>query len=399
MKALFFIEVPTHQPTDESVYNWYKKEQDNDCNGCDSLINIKEQSLNCEIILVLPGFNVTQKQVTSKLRNRKKLEMAIAYQLEEVLSEEIENLFFAYQATKEKNIIDVAVVNRVWFEKWLDVFNRQDILLTAVITDSMLLKNSQQEYFLIKKSDFYLLKTPAENYVIDSENISYFLNQLKSSLPEELTLITDNTESLIISEIPLSLKVLPIQDSVLKLLCQYYNLENSVNLLQGNYKPKLKNDWQKIKWASIGLFSLLLLATAFQGYQHWQLTKQETKLDQQRLKIFQDNFPAVKRIVNPLAQMKNQLEVLMQSQQQQSQFIGLLAKVAIALKDLIAQEKIHLLGLEFDSNVLIIKLSANSLALIDQIKQSLAQQQLNVEIAASDKVEDQVNASFKISGL
>lgn len=399
MKSLFFIEIPTNQHTETSIYNWYKKEVDNENFGYDLLVNLKERIVDCDVILVLSGFNITEKKITSKLNNRKKLELAIAYQLEEVLSEEIETLFFAYQETKEKNILDVAIVNRVWFEKILDIFKQMDILLTAVITDSMLLKTIKQDYLLIKNYDYFLLKTPSENYVIDGENISYFMNHLKESIPDELTLLTNDIQDIIITNLSLNLNLLPIQGSVLKLLAQSYNFNEGINLLQGSYKPKLKNDWKKIQWVSLGIALLLLIAIAFQSYQHWQLNQQETKLNEQRLKIFKDNFPTIKRIVSPLTQMKNQLEILMQTQQQQSQFISLLAKVSIALREMIAQEKIQLLGMEFDNNVLIIKLNANSLLLIEQIKQSLAQQKLTVEIVSSDKIDNQVNASFKVSGI
>jgi general secretion pathway protein L len=398
MKALFFIEIPAHQHTEELSYSWYKKELNDESHGCNSLAEIKNISLNCDVVLVLPGLNITQKQIISKLKNRKKLELAIGYELEEVLAEEIDTLFFAYQAGKDKNSLAVAIVNRAWFEEWLEIFKQHAILLSAVISDVMLLETMPEDYLLIKKADYYLLKTPTASYAIDHENIGYFLTQLKDSLPEELTLSSDNEQELMIPEVPLRLTVVLPTNHLLKSLTEHYQLGNGINLLQGSYKPKLQNDWQRIKWATLGLFGLFMLATAFQAYQHWQLTQQETKLDQQRLKIFQDNFPAIKRIVSPLAQMKNELETLKQSQQQQSQFISLLAKVSIGLREMLAQGKAQLLELAFDGNILQLKLKTESLALVEQVKQNLTVQQLNVEVESSEKVENQVNASFKIMG-
>lgn len=398
MKALFFIEIPAHYHTEELSYNWYKKELADDCYGCNSLVEIKNHSLNCDVILVLPGFNVTQQQMTSKLKNRKKLELAIGYELEEFLSEEIETLFFAYQPAKDKNVLEVAVINKAWFEQWLEIFKKHDIPLSAVITDSLLLQTIPQDWLLIKKADYYLLKTPSSSYAIDNENISYFITRLKESLPDAMDLICDNPQPFEIPGADLNFNTVAPQDCLLKSLTEYYLLGTGINLLQGIYKPKLKNDWQRIKWATIGMFGILLMALIFQSYQHWQLSRQESKLDQQRLKIFQNNFPAVKKIINPLIQMKNGLETLKQTQQQQGQFIALLAKVSVALREMISQEKIHLLGMEFDGNILRLKLNADSLALIEQVKQNLAVQQLNVEIESSDKVENQVNASFKIVG-
>jgi general secretion pathway protein L len=401
MKALFFIEIPTHAPTEQLSYHWYKKELESDSYGDNLLAELKLLSLNCDVVLVLPGFNVTLKKISSKVRNRKKLEFAIGYELEEVLAEEIETLFFAYQSSSEANVLDIAIINRAWFEKWLEVFKQLEIPLSAVITDTLLLPTIMQPFLLIEKSDYFLLKTPMLSYTIDNENIDYFLNQLKDSLPEELEMMTANPLKdwqSYLSESNLKLKPLQTQDCVLKLLTEHYFLEKSFNLLQGEYKPKLKNDWQKIQWSVIGVLGLLLIATSFQAYQHWQLSNKEAELDQQRLKLFQTNFPAIKKIVNPVAQMKNQLEILKQAQQQQGQFIAILAKVSVGLKALIAEDKAHLLGVEFDNNVLILKVNANSFALIEQIKQSLAAQQLVVEIESSDKAENQVIASFKVSG-
>jgi hypothetical protein len=92
------------------------------------------------------------------------------------------------------------------------------------------------------------------------------------------------------------------------------------------------------------------------------------------------------------------LLTLKQAQQQQGQFIAILAKVSVGLRLLISQDKAQLLGLEFDNNVLVLKVTANSLALIETIKQNLAAQQLIVEIESSDKAENQVIASFKVTG-
>jgi general secretion pathway protein L len=395
MKALFFIEIPTHLPTEELVYHWYKEDLTNESQGCDVLAEIKNQSVDCDVILVFPGFNITQKQISSKLKNRKKLELAIAYELEEVLSEEIESLFFAYHPTQDKNKLDVAIVNKAWFEKWLEVFKQHSIPLTAAITDTMLLKKRTEDYLLIKKTHYYLLKVLSATYAIDTENIAYFLTQ--ENLPEELQILTQASEPQIMEKFPVKVKTIPIQQGILKLLLEQYQLGSDFNLLQGVYKPKLKNDWQKIKWGTVALFSLFLLATLFQTYQHWQLAAQETKLDQQRLKIFQQSFPEIKKIINPLVQMKNALETRKQNQQQQGQFMSLLAKVSIALRDLLTQQQVTLLGLEFDNNVLVVRLKANSFALIAQIKQNLQKQQLNVQ-ESSEKIENQINASFTLSG-
>jgi general secretion pathway protein L len=397
MKALFFIEIPMQPHSEESVYHWYKKDLENDSYGCDDLTEIKNKSLNCEVVLILPGLNVSQKQIASKIKNRKKLELAIAYELEEQLSEEIDQLFFAYQPAKEKNIFDVTVINRAWFESWLEIFKQQGIPLVAVITDTFLLETLPQEHLLINRGNYFLLKTPVDNYAIDVENIDYFLDKLKELLSEELLFISDASQAVKFSNTSINLKSIQIQSCLLKLLTEHYKLP-SLNLLQGNYKPELKNDWQKIKWVSISLFTALMIATGFQGYKHWQLTQKEAELDQQREKIFKSNFPDAKRIVNPLAQMKNKLQTVKENQQQQGQFITLLAKASMALRDIIAQQKVHLQTLEFENNILVFKLSANSLDVINQIKQQMAQQQLKVEIISSDKVDNQFNASFKVSG-
>jgi general secretion pathway protein L len=398
MKPLFFIDIPPHFHSDESVYNWYKKDSAVESSGCDSLAQIKQLSFDCDVIAVFPSFNVSRRQVNSKLRNRKKLDLAIAYQLEEILSEEIESLFFAYQQGKEKDSFDVAIVNKVWFEKWLEIFQQQEIMLNAVISDAMLLEVLEQDYLLIKKTDYFLLKTPTEIHPIDNDNIYFFLQQLKPSLPDELIFINAGS-AFTLADSAVKLKLIPLQDSLLKLLTTDFNLKNCVNLLQGAYQPKLKNDWRKIIWLSAGLFLALFVAVAFQAYQHWQLSRQEAQLDQQRLAIFKKNFPNTKRIVNPLAQMKNELESLKQSQNEKSQFISLAAKTATALKEMLSAQTISLLGMEFDGAVLVIKVNAESFALVEKIKQTLTQQQLNVEITATEKVESRVNVSLKLSGL
>jgi general secretion pathway protein L len=401
MKALFFIEVPDYGPIEENtIYPWYKKELTADSWGDDLLAEIANKTLNCQVVIVLSGFQVTQSQLSSKIRNRKKLEQAMAYELEEQLSEEIDGLFFAYQATAEnKSLLDVIVINRVWFEHLLTQFKQQAIELTAVITDTLLLQTLPHPYVILKKRLGLLLKTPQRCYAIDPENRDFFLLKLKSQLPDTLTVIganevLPNSDALVIQ---LNYEV---SDNILKTLTADYHVDRGINLLQGIYKPKLKSDWKWIQWGFIGLLSLLILSSGFRAYQRWQLTQQESYWDQQRQHIFHRHFPAIKRIINPLAQMKSELETLKQAQQQQGHFMAVLAKISSGLSHALAEQKIHLSALDFQNNAFNIRLNAASFALIEQAKAALEQQHLavTIESESSDKANNQVNATFKITG-
>ncbi len=401
MKNLLFIEIPNHPDfTENTLHSWYRKTSENETWGKNHLAEIANQLENTQVIAVISGLQLSYYQIQSKIRNRKKLEQAMAYELEEQLSEEIEQLFFAYQTDKEdKNLLQIAVINRHWFEHLLNHFKHSQITLTAIISDIELCKKLPIKQVFIEQSENILLKTPSSIQAIDKQNLGFWLQKLQPELSETISVIAvEHNHCFSNLNLPINIEYC---ESILQKLTINNHWSTCINLLQGNYQPKLKTGWLWIQWGLIASFILLFIVTSFQAYQRWQLTKQETDWEQQREALFHKSFPQIKRIVDPLAQMKHEIQQLQQNQQRQGQFMLILAKISAGLSQSIQQQQLHLIGLEFQNNHFSLHLNATSFAMIEKAKSELEQQQLSVGIESEglDKANNQVNATFKIDEI
>jgi general secretion pathway protein L len=393
MDALFFIELPKHGNIDITTkVNWYKQDNEKISTGCDELSNLKDLADKSQCIAVLPGSSVYRTQSTLAIKNRKQLEQALIYDLEEQLAEDVETLHFAYQKNAQKTL-DIAIIKKDLLQNWLVVLAEANIQLTSALTDTQLLDQFSESWLILHNNDYTLLKTEQNSYALDTQNLAAILTSFGSDLPESIS--TYSTNTLILEDCPTNLTTQKNPSSLFSQLCQHYATTGMLNLLQGGFQAKTQQTWRLIQWGTAGLFILLSVLTLIQAYQNQQLQEQEAKLEQEIKAIYQTSFPKARRIINPVAQMRNGLKQLQNNQIQQGSFTALLAGIARAIK---AQKEIKLSSIQYHQQIMLIEFSAPSLAQLEVFKDAITQQGITAEISSVTKADNRVLAQLKITG-
>ncbi len=393
MDALFFIEFPKHGNIDAATkVNWYKQDNGKITTGCDQLNSLKPLADKSQCIAVLPGSCVYRTQSNLAIKNRKQLEQALIYDLEEQLAEDVETLHFAYRKNAQKTL-DIAIIKKDLLKNWLSVLAEVGIQLTYALTDTLLLDQFSESWLILHDNDSILLKAEQNSYALDTQNLATILASFGSDLPESIN--TCSTSTLILEGSPVNLATQADQVPLFSQLCQHYATTGMLNLLQGAFQAKTQQTWRLIKWAAAGLFILLSALTLVQGYQNRQLQNQEAQLEQEIKAIYQTSFPNARRIIDPVAQMRSGLQSLQNNQIQQGGFTALLAGVARAIQ---AQKEINLSSIQYYQQSMLIEFSTPSLEQLEVFKNALTQQGLTAEISSATKADNRVLAQLKITG-
>ena len=394
MDALLFIAIPDIKDIDENTQlTWFHQSEDKKTQGCDNPARLTELFPDSLYIGVLPGEQVFATESELRIKNRKQLEQALSYDLEEQLAVEVDTLHFAYKKNAQKNL-DICVIDKLYLEQIIQFFAEQKLALHQLITETLLLSQTPEEWLIIHKEQHCLLKSGQKSYAIETENLLLSLDSLAKELdlPEVIPVYT--LGSFDIKSPLLQFSCEPISDYFAQ-ICQYYPSKPLLNLLQGQYQIKTAQAWRLI--FATGITTLILFSSLclFQLYQNKQLLQQESHLKHQTTSIYKKSFPKSRRIINPVSQMRSKLKKLEISQVKNGDFIPLLAKLARAIRQ---QSAFELNQLNFQKLTLSINFSTPSLAKLEKFKNDLTRLGLQAKVSSVNKEDERVIASIIITG-
>jgi len=392
MDALLFIAIPTNDTIDEdSQFAWFHQTEEQNNSGCDNLADFKDKFPNTSCIAVLPAQKVFETHSELLIKNRKQLEQALKFDLEEQLAAEVDTLHFAYQRDTE-NQLAVSVIEKAYLENLIQYFSEQGVVLQQLISETSLLAQAPEEWLIIQGKQQLLLKAKQYCYPIESDNLLLSLKSLQTDLPEDIPVYSTSHFDL---ETPLTHFSPQSIDNYFVKLCQYYSNASALNLLQGSYKVKTPQTWLLILAtgaATIVIFSSLCF---YQLYQNHELQQQEASLENKITAIYKKSFPKARRIINPYSQMRSGLKKLQNNQAQTGDFIPLLAKLSRTLR---TQDAVQLNQLDYQNQSINISFSTPSLAKLEYFKNALSQQGLKASVSSINKEEDHITAQLLITG-
>lgn len=393
MDALLFIAIPAANGLDETTpLIWFHQSEEKNTHGCDTASHLKKLFPDSICIGVLSGEQVFETQSELRIKNRKQLEQALSYDLEEQLAVEVDTLHFAYQKNAEKKL-NINVIDKAYLEQLIQFFSEQDILLQQLISETSLLSQASEEWLIIHNHQQCLLKSGKYSYTLETENLLLSLEALPEELqfPETISVYTTGSFNLESSLTQFSCKTISHYFSE---ICQYYPSTPLLNLLQGSYQVKTAQTWRLIIIASIAGILLFSSLCFYQLYQNQQLQKQESSLENKIILIYKKSFPSARRIINPISQMRSKLKKLKQKQVKNGDFLPLLAKLARTIRQ---QNSFELNQLNFQKQTLSISFSVLSLEKLEHFKKNLIQLGLQADVTSVNKEENKVNANITIS--
>lgn len=375
------------------------------------------------LIVLVPASEVLTTAVDMPVKSAAKIQQALPFALEEYVAEDVEDLHFAAGVRNDNGRVPVAVINREKFESWLatlaDAGLHADAIMAenyglAVIpgTISMLLDGDQ--VFINDGDEVSLVMQdlgPGEalqaigamdEFETDKDSDESAREELAP--PRHVLVYTDahnqdrhaaQLEVLRHDFTSLDVKVLP--DGVLPRLAVTVAAGAGVNFLQGTFGARkeygsLLRPW---RYAAALFLALAVSLFAVQGLKTFKLKQQEADLSSQFLAEYQEIAPGTEEVRDPDAVIQSLINRTRGgSGSAPSVFLASLSELSKAVE---ANDAAKLDAISYRAGVIDVRLSAPSVAVLDNIQRSIDESgRFEADIQSTTQDDDVVDSRIQI---
>jgi len=363
------------------------------------------------VVLLIPGTDVLLTHTSIPTSNKQRLLKAIPYAFENQILDDVETQHFAIGTRDQSGNIPVAIINKSTIEALVDLLQQNNIHANIITPDTLTLPWIPESWTILRENNLCLVRTSESGgFSMESENLSALVQastgdnteQADGQLPENIKIINhgnkdDDIEDISDIDIENKWQAEHYENDPLTLMAEAFNPANCINLLQGKYSPRsqLIKNWRP--W--IPAAALFVIWISLQGVidvtNYVTMGKESEALSHEIEKIFRDELPEIKRMVNPRAQMKQQLAKLKKSKGSgEENFLDLLSLTSPAFKNKDVKE---LKNINYRSNQLDIELTINNLQNLDSLKQKLEDRGLKIEIRSATANKNNVTSRLRIT--
>jgi general secretion pathway protein L len=286
---------------DESIYWIVWSSQQNEIIASGELPNatqlatLADRAGRKSICALVPTSDVLLKWVELPAKAGRKALAAIPFILEEEISGDISQQFFAL-GPKEGNKQAVAVVNREKLQSWLDIIDDAGLTCEQLIPDVLALPLADKNAWSILELGQQLLVRKGEWAGLQGERdwLIQAINHVARQYTKQTTqapLVNDYSGMDLADLEHLDVSVMPLE-LPMKVLAQGV-ASAKFNLLQGEYKinDKVAGQWKKWRLAAALAVVALFTSLIDKSFEQSQLDKQLTTLKKQVNSEYQRAFP------------------------------------------------------------------------------------------------------------
>lgn len=298
-----------------------------------------------DTVLLVPHYWVYETSIDISDKNAKQLLAAAAYQLEEQLAEDVDDLHFAQGNTVDQLVPFIAIKHEKM--QGLLAFEKTHQLKASMIVTEMSLcqQPADGEVNVVQHDQHYLFKSSdnAQNAICHLQQIDFFTQHFKSHYPD-----------IVISRLEQQ-----------ELLCSNIDLTTAINLKQKSYSQSYA--WQAMaKQLTFPIILILLigvLVVVNQWQENQQLFQKVTEVKQQQSNVLKTALKEFSSTDNA----KITLIKALQKQQSVSQQSGFIFDFYLFLNAKKMVTSVVLEKVDYRKNQLIIDVKANNLQQLDQL--------------------------------
>lgn len=348
------------------------------------------------VVVLVPGAEVSLQEARVPGRNRQRVLRAIPFALEEQLADDVESLHFALGPALGDDCYPVVVVDRRRMDAWMALLHEAGITAHQWVPDTLALPRTDG-WSLIVEDDLVTVRSgDYQGFACEQENLSLLASMFaaREQLPEVARVFGPAVVDIEGVEVDLD----DTQVQPLDILAHGWFAGPVIDLLQGQYSRR--EEWGRYlrPWKSTAalLVVALVMAGAVTGLNYYHLGQQKVQLDADIQALYKKTFPQARRIVNPRAQMEQQLKVLQRhSGGASTDFLGMFAETANVVR---TAKGIKVQGASYRDGRLDLELLADDLQLLDSLKQALVTGgKLDAEIqSATSDAGKQVKSRIRI---
>ncbi|MDP6437978.1 MAG: type II secretion system protein GspL [Gammaproteobacteria bacterium] len=374
---------------------------------------------NRKVIVLVPATRVLRLSADVPLRSVAKIRQALPFALEEQLAGDVEAQHFACEKRNESGLIPVAVVATELMEQWVDTFAENDIKADAVFAESDGIATVPATISVYVDDDSFIIRdTAGDITVADAASMDVVLDLLLEQQTGELDDEEDDVsippvnlliycsasaheqhqeywERLRMRAENLDIKILA--EGALPRMAGEVVMNRGVNLLQGKYarKVELGAHWKRWQPAATLLAAFVLLVLIFQGASYFQLSRQETALDQAASSVLSATFNNIGEVADPWNELTSRLGTASpEAVVSGPGFVEALEALSIAFAE---TPGIKMQTMSFRGGVVDMQLVAPNVDALDQLRQLVSGPgKFTAEIQSANPKDDAIEGRMQI---
>lgn len=266
------------------------------------------------VIAIAPGSSVLLTRAAVPSRKPQHIRRAVPFALEERLAADVASLHFAHGLREADGTVPVAVIDRALLDAWLTTLDAAGLAPEALLPEPLALPQPDGSWLLACDAERAVLRCGSHvGYALDRDEVTALLRGAlaESDGPSpELTLCGVDPDDLGMLRgqfAALSTAEAPDFES---LLASASAEQPAIDLLQGEFARQADGGSRWQDWRQPLALAACLLVLLF-GERLWQVQQmgaESARLEAQMHAILRDSAPGITRIVDPVAQLRQQLE-------------------------------------------------------------------------------------------
>ena len=362
--------------------------------------------VGARVVLLAPSDLMLLAGVSVPATQRRRIQTAVPYALEDQLAVDVDTLHFAIGSRDELGMVSTATVTHTVMERWLADLAAVGLQPAVMFPDVLAVPWAPDSWSLLIEDQGALLRTgPQAGMAIDRENVDAMLGILVSQIGESKPPLIRIYDARVHDATPLLLNVgievdvELLQEPVIALLSRSLDESVALDLLQGDYSKREKVTKLLRPWrATAALLAMVIVVQLIDaGVEYKRLSRASQDLRQQARTVYQQAFPEARKVNDdPRPQMEQKLLELKSAGNVTGNggFVGLLASVG---EPLAQTPKLNLDRLNYRAGEMNVSFTIGDLQQLDELKQKLAKESgLPIEIQSATARDGQVEARLQI---
>ncbi|MGJ8679590.1 type II secretion system protein GspL [Paraglaciecola sp.] len=364
--------------------------------NADDLHTLSDRAGGRPITTLVPTSDVLLKWVELPAKAGRKALAAIPFMLEEEISGDISQQFFAL-GHKEGHQQAVAIVNKDKLQTWLDIVEEAGLACNLMLPDVLALPITKDAWNVLELGQQLLVRQ--DNWAGLQGETSWLTQAIKHQARqvvknEDQNLVLDNHSAIDLTQIQgVSVNSMPLE-LPMKLLAEGAS-SAKFNLLQGEFKVKTQSNGNWKKWRLAAVLAVIALFTSIVD-KTLELNRIDTELASLKSEIdkeYKRAFPQAGAYRNLKTTMQRKMKALEQGGSGSSILLML-----SQLKPAFESSKVKPQTLRFDSKRSELRLQAvaSNFEALDTFKKQAEAQGFVVEQGAINQKDNQVIGSLSI---
>ena len=232
-----------------------------------NLNDIPDHLKNNTVIIMLPGEEILSKSLILPIKSNAKLKQAIPFALEDDIASDINDCHFAFEKSEIDESIIVNVIDRKLFKNYLNQLKEINISPSFVVSEnSCVYKTEDTINLIIEDEKAHGRCGFKEPYTLDIMDLTNIIKALESNnnINHLQISLSKNNDSLVkqisgLADTYKSVDTKILSKGAFQEFIKNYFVQNHINLLQGDFKPKIKYEKVFKPWRKSAVLAIFLL--------------------------------------------------------------------------------------------------------------------------------------------